>query len=61
MSSDGVELMASKESYEDWDPAEFLRDRETIVEYLQAALEENDPKFFVKALGNVARAKAKVT
>ena len=48
--------MASKESYEDWDTAEFLRDRETIVEYLQAALEENDPEFFVKALGNVARA-----
>lgn len=47
----------SNESYEDWDTAEFLQDHETIVEYLQAALEENDPEFFVRALGSVARAK----
>ena len=35
----------------------FQRNDETIVEYLQAALEENDPAFFMKAVGNVARAK----
>ena len=52
--------MRSRESYEDWDATEFLRDRETMVEYLQAALEENDPEFFVKALGHVARANATV-
>ena len=30
---------------------------EALVEYLNAALAENDPKEFAKALGNVARAK----
>ena len=49
--------MTTKEVYEDWDPAKFLEDSGAIVEYLQAALEENDPEFFVKALGSVARAK----
>ena len=39
-----------------WDSAEILDDGEVIIEYLQAALEENDPELFVKAIGNVARA-----
>ena len=47
----------SKETYSPWDSAEVLTDDEAIVEYLQAALEENDPAFFMKALGNIARAK----
>lgn len=47
----------SKETFVPWDSAEFLTNDETIIEYLQAALEENDPAFFMKAVGNVARAK----
>ena len=47
----------TRETYTPWDSAEVLTDDEAIVEYLQAALEENDPAFFMKALGNVARAK----
>ena len=47
----------SKETYTPWDSAEFLGDDEAVVEYLRAALEENDPAFFVKAIGNVARAR----
>lgn len=35
----------------------FLDSDEALVEYLNAALEEEDPKYFAKALGNVARAK----
>lgn len=46
----------SKEAYTPWDSAEFLNNDETVIEYLRAALEENDPEFFVKAVGNVARA-----
>ena len=46
-----------KETYSSWDTAEFLTDDDVIIEYLKAALEENDPEFFVKAVGNVARAK----
>ena len=46
----------NKEAYTHWDSAELLEDDETRIEYLKAALEENDPGFFVKAVGNVARA-----
>ena len=46
----------SKETYTAWDSAEFLEDDAARIAYLQAALEENDPAFFVKAVGNVARA-----
>ena len=45
------------ENYTPWDSAELLTDDEVVIEYLKAALEENDPAFFMKAVGNVARAK----
>ncbi|MDE0022997.1 MAG: putative addiction module antidote protein [Spirochaetaceae bacterium] len=45
-----------KETFTPWDSAEILNDDEVIIEYLTAALEENDPELFVKAVGNVARA-----
>ena len=48
----------SKEDYTPWDSTEFLTDDEAIIEYLKVALEENDPAFFMKAVGNVARAKS---
>ena len=40
-----------------FDVVDFLDSDEMIVEYLNAALEEKDPAFFAKALGDVARAK----
>ncbi len=40
-----------------FDVIDFLDSDEALVEYLNAALAENDPKYFAKALGNVARAK----
>ena len=46
----------SKETYTAWDSAEFLEDDAARIAYLQAALKENDPAFFVKAVGTVARA-----
>ena len=46
----------SKETYTAWESAEFLEDDAARIAYLQAALEENDPEFFVKAVGTVARA-----
>ena len=51
----------SKETYTPWDSAEFLEDDAARVAYLQAALEENDPAFFVKAVGTVARAMGMTT
>ena len=41
----------------EFDVVDFLDSDEALVEYLNLALEENDPKYFAKALGNVARAK----
>ena len=40
-----------------FDVIDFLDNDEALIEYLNVALEENDPKYFAKALGNVARAK----
>ena len=44
-----------------WDSAELLTDDEVVIEYLKAAIEENDPALFVKAVDNVARAKGMTT
>ena len=40
-----------------WDITEVLDSNEAMIAYLNAALAEKDPQYFVKALGNVARAK----
>ena len=40
-----------------FDVVDFLGSDEAIIEYLNAALEEGDSDFFVKAIGDVARAK----
>ena len=40
-----------------FDVVDFLDNDEAMIEYLNVALETNDPKYFTKALGNVARAK----
>lgn len=51
----------SEENYTLWDTAEFLTDDELVIEYLNAALDEDDPAYFMKAVGNVARAKGMTT
>ena len=40
-----------------FDAVDFLDNDEVMIEYLNVALQENDPGYFAKALGNVARAK----
>lgn len=40
-----------------WDPAEHLGTPEDIAAYLEAALEDGDPKLIAAVLGDVARAK----
>jgi probable addiction module antidote protein len=40
-----------------FDVADYLDSEEMIAEYLSAILEENDPDLFVRALGDVARAR----
>jgi probable addiction module antidote protein len=41
----------------EWDPAEYLDSDEKIADYLEAALEEDDPALFAAALGDIARAR----
>lgn len=43
----------------DYDMADYLKSEKECEEYLNAALDENDPEFFVHALGVVARAKGR--
>jgi probable addiction module antidote protein len=43
-----------------YDPADFLVDDATITAYLTVSLEEDDPSYFVRALGAVARAKKRM-
>ncbi len=39
-----------------FDVAEYLDSPEMIAAYIEAAMEENDPAFIAKAVGDVARA-----
>ncbi len=41
----------------EFDPSEFLDDEEVIAEYLNAALEDENPDVFLAAVGNVAKAR----
>lgn len=46
-----------KQHYKPYEGSDFLDSDTDIVEYLNAAWEENDAAFFMKALGNVAKAR----
>ncbi|MDE8651832.1 addiction module antidote protein [Novosphingobium album (ex Liu et al. 2023)] len=39
-----------------WDVTELLETPEDMAAYLEAAMEENDPAFFRRAIGDVVRA-----
>jgi probable addiction module antidote protein len=41
-----------------FDASEFLDDEEVIAEYLAAALEDANPDVFLRAVANVAKARA---
>ena len=47
-----VIMLASK-----YDPAEDIETKEDVIAYLEVALEENDPEFFFKTIGYIARSK----
>jgi probable addiction module antidote protein len=48
------------ETVKDFDPAEYINNKEVAIEYLKAALAENDTKFLLRAIGDVARSKGMV-
>ena len=41
----------------DWDAADYIETKEDVLEYLIAAMEENDPEFLLAAIGDIARSK----
>lgn len=40
-----------------WDPAKHIKTEEDVVAYLEAALEEGDPRLIAAVLGDIARSK----
>ncbi len=46
-----------KEKTSVWDAAEHLKTEADMAAYLEAALEENDPRLIAAALGDIAKAK----
>lgn len=40
-----------------WDVAEFLKNEDEVLAYVEAAFEDGDPAVIAHALGNVARAR----
>ena len=48
--------MAKTQTYP-WDPVDYLKTREDMIAYLDAALEDGDAKLIAAVLGDIARAK----
>lgn len=44
----------------EYNTSDYLKSNEDITEYLNAALEENDPKLFFTALANVIKARGEI-
>jgi probable addiction module antidote protein len=41
----------------DFDPAEYIKTAEDVVNFLEAAIEENDADFLISAIGDIARSR----
>lgn len=50
------ELMKETKTYP-WDAADYLKSKEDIAAYLEAALEDGDPTLITAVLGDIARSK----
>ena len=40
-----------------WDPSKYINTKEDMAAYLEAALEDGDPKIVASVLGDIARSK----
>ena len=49
--------MKEKTTFAEYDTADYLKTREDVLAFLDAALEENDPDFLLSAIGDIARSK----
>jgi probable addiction module antidote protein len=41
----------------DWDPAEIIETKEDVIAFLEGALKENNPEFFLTTVGHITRSK----
>jgi len=46
-----------KNTFSKYDPAEYIETKKDVIAFLEGALEENDPEFFFKTIGYIARSK----
>ena len=46
-----------KVTFSEYDPAEYIEDKEDVIAHLKVALEENDPDFLLRTIGDIARSK----
>jgi probable addiction module antidote protein len=53
-----MERHMKKQSFTPFDAADYLKNEEDILAYLQAAGEDGDPQALVAAMGDVARSRA---
>ena len=44
-----------KVTFSKWDPAEAIETKEQVIALLEVTLEENDPDFLLKTIGDIAR------
>ena len=47
----------NKVTFEKWDPADDIETKEDVIALLEAALEENDSDFLLRAIGYIARSR----
>ena len=50
-------IAKGKVTFSEYDPAEYIEDKEDIIAHLRVALEENDPDFLLRTIGDIARSK----
>jgi probable addiction module antidote protein len=46
-----------KVTFAKFDPAEYINTKADVIALLEVVLEENDPDFLLRAIGNIARSK----
>ena len=46
-----------KAIFSEYDPAEYIEDRDDVIAHLEVALQENDPDFLLRTIGDIARSK----
>ena len=50
-------METAKPAFTDFDPAKYIKDKETVIAFLEEALAENDPDFLLRTVGHIARSR----